>query len=1180
LTAPDDGRPSSEPVVLCQLALRAAPATRQSKDKKKQQQRDSSPADDCAGTEETTAMQARRASSRGTWRHTGAFHLVVAVEPTGAERLLVGRWRHLRGGVLAEGLVVGDHLSAAEVARVSSSAQGRRSAIRRPATAEMASLAIYNTQDFAEGPLYRRGIRRRTFTYKTGPRKGHEDLARGANLVAYDAAFVLSRFSRHVGVARDGVYRGGLSIALAGEMKETPLGRRFVDEPGYPRLLARQLHPDVTLVQWAADRLMADDGVMPGWILDLAQLGGALAGISGPSLGELCRLYGVNDPGPQPSGVTAELFDWLDRRLATEIALYDAIAVEVDAWRAGGASKVRPPWLYSSGGLASQVLDSAGYVPPAKSARLAAEVAGAFAASFYGGRTEASLLRSRTPMVVYDFSSNYVSVAALLGIGDLFAAERIVAEDVTDELATFLAELEASPDPVAALLDPSVWRRFGCTVAMTMPDGEWLVHRALIGPGKVSVGFGPLRSPTSLPYCWADLAAAVLRGGRAPRITRAWRLVTEGSRELTEVRLPGTRVVIGGETDVFVALLRARSALKATHANPRHDRVRRRREAAIKRLGNAAAFGNLSRFDRERARESADPTDFVDPWGAMFEVSGRWSEERGPWTFLPAAASVTAAARLVVALGERVVHDAGGTVAAIHTDSLMIPASPDGGLFAVAGGPLVTARGEEAIALLSWHCLDELFAAFDVLRLDGGRAWKPEHGTRDRLCHVTVYGANRYIVSDAATGEVLHGAESHLGGTLCDPSGKGDELLFDGRRAWVAAIHQAILDDEALPDYTARPAVSSWRATTCEQLDWLRYELAGAQPFTRFLLAHRSPGARIARAPRSTALSERAADDPAFGSPIAPFDPDPDHFEHLSWRRRDGTPVTFVMADETRHGYALGSDAFEAARVADTVARWQTGHDAGTVPISRRARSRGDERTFAGRYRRLPVEATESPVLIGREGDMLVEAERGVLSEPDERITVFSGRGSFVGDVAAECVRSLTRELRGDLADAKIAPSTLRAFRAGRDLQAGTAARLLAVLDPLVLDLLLARGVSGEIVAESPRGVRYEMARRLLDATAVVSRSGAVETRCGLPGCTAPRRTSYPYCSREHEKEAAGYAAARCGYPGCELPPARPRARYCSESHRGAMADRRRRARIAAARAGAIEGGTIEEDAS
>lgn len=627
------------------------------------------------------------------------------------------------------------------------------------------------------------------------------------------------------------------------------------------------------------------------------------------------------------------------------------------------------------------------------------------------------------------------------------------------------------------------------------------------------------------------------------------------------VRLPRTSVQLSASAggDPFVALLRARAELKtaaAAEANPMRARAIRRREKAVKRLANSATFGNFARTDRNRTGADGELTAFTDPWGGIFEARLGYTEQPGRWTFLPAASTVTAGSRLVIAMAERVVADAGGTVAAIHTDSLMVPASPDGGLWPCPGGPAATCDGGPAIRLLSWEQLDALLAGFDQLRTDGAPVWKWEHGTRDdpsRPLHVTVFGVNRYVVHDPATGEVVHNAESHLGGTLLDPTGGDDELADDGRRRWVAELTGTLIDNSrGLPEWARRPAVSMWRATTVDQLRWLRGlpGMADAQPFTSFLLAH--PAAQPASAPSDSADGDGDDSADAARSPIAPYDPDPASWIGLPWHRRDGRPVRLVIADRRSEAsaYPRGPNVVEVGTVADAADRWQTGGDFGALPIS------GDRSGHAsGLYRRLPAEALPSPVLIGRDGDRLAESARGVIDRA-ERLSVLAEPGVFVGDVNAEVVRELVGRYRAELT-AVLPERTLRAFLAGRDLQSGNAKRLLAGIDRLVFEQLFEAKVTGTLI-DSPRSVRYETARRLLDGGAVVAANGEVRRRCTLPGCDKPRRVTYPYCTRDHQRRAAGLATARCGYPACEKHPASD-GRFCSEAHRAATAKQRRR---------------------
>ncbi|MST32635.1 hypothetical protein GHK86_07865, partial [Acidimicrobiaceae bacterium USS-CC1] len=272
-------------------------------------------------------------------------------ERTGAQRLRVGFWRHVRyGRVLAEGVIVGDVLSAVEKEAVGSWAAATRSTVARPSTRDR-FLQVHSERAFVAEILYRRAIRGRPYRSHATQRDG---LARGATIVCWDAAFVLSRFCLYESTALSGVYRGGLSMALAGRPAPAGSGRPWQDRPGFPRLLARQLNPEVTMVGWAGDRLMVADGVLPGWVVDLGHLGRTLTGGGDGGFAGFCAAFGVDEPGSapawQPGDPPEGMLRWGRARLDAEIGLHEAFMGEVDTWRDGGARRVRPPWLYSGGG--------------------------------------------------------------------------------------------------------------------------------------------------------------------------------------------------------------------------------------------------------------------------------------------------------------------------------------------------------------------------------------------------------------------------------------------------------------------------------------------------------------------------------------------------------------------------------------------------------------------------------------------------------------------------------------------------------------------------------------------------------------------------------------------------------------------------------------------------------------
>ena len=83
-------------------------------------------------------------------------------------------------------------------------------------------------------------------------------------------------------------------------------------------------------------------------------------------------------------------------------------------------------------------------------------------------------------------------------------------------------------------------------------------------------------------------------------------------------------------------------------------------------------------------------------------------ETPGEWHFPPAAAGVTACARLLLRLTRMAVEARGGTVAYWDTDSVMVIATPDGGLTPTPGGSLRTPDGQEAVRALSYREVEQV----------------------------------------------------------------------------------------------------------------------------------------------------------------------------------------------------------------------------------------------------------------------------------------------------------------------------------------------------------------------------------------------------------------------------------------------------------------------------------------
>ena len=285
-------------------------------------------------------------------------------------------------------------------------------------------------------------------------------------------------------------------------------------------------------------------------------------------------------------------------------------------------------------------------------------------------------------------------IARLIGWWRLLIAERVEREDVTEELKQLCRRAACEPTVV---LDPVIWRRFGCTLVETLPDGEPFPvevedqHRP---DGRMEVV--PVFSPGRvMHFAWQDVVAASL-SGRVPRILRATRRVPIWQQPALRQRLPVLPgLVLDVDQDPTVALVTHRRKVKPSDPNL---------ASVLRVVVNALCFGVLARFDETSGAE----------W------PGAVGEKPGPWCFLPIASSVTAGSRLLLAVLDRLVRDRGGVVAYRDTDSSIVPATRDGGMLRLTDG--------STVRQLSWAELHELLALFDPLRVFGDDVpvWKCE----------------------------------------------------------------------------------------------------------------------------------------------------------------------------------------------------------------------------------------------------------------------------------------------------------------------------------------------------------------------------------------------------------------------------------------------------------------------
>ena len=152
-------------------------------------------------------------------------------------------------------------------------------------------------------------------------------------------------------------------------------------------------------------------------------------------------------------------------------------------------------------------------------------------------------------------------------------------------------------------------------------------------------------------------------------------------------------------------------------------------------------------------------------------------EAPGPWYFPPVSALITAGGRLLLAMLERMVADAGGTYLMCDTDSMAIVASEHGGLVPCNGGPHKTSDGRDAIKALSWAEVRRIvrpLRSVESVRPSDRAGFHPEHRRRDQLTtrlgnQRQLYGygisAKRYALytRDGSKMQIIKASEHGLG---------------------------------------------------------------------------------------------------------------------------------------------------------------------------------------------------------------------------------------------------------------------------------------------------------------------------------------------------------------------------------------------------------------------------------
>ena len=825
------------------------------------------------------------------------------------------------------------------------------------------------------------------------------------DMVAFNLPFDLGRVASYWGPAT-GFHRGGFSLGVWGHLG--PRGG-WHDQKFHPRIKVKAIDPRRTLIGFGLLKKKDRDkwGKMPGRFVDLHTLAFALTDrdltleLACDTFGDPFRkrqvTYGV---------ISVKLIAYAREDVRHTSILYRNCLGEL---RRHHGIDLRPSGLFSPATVGTEYLNAMRVNRPSeKFASIDRRIFGWAMSAFFGGRAEARIVRTPVPISLVDATSMYPTVNALLGTWKVISAASVKTREVTEEVR----EMLASPDLLTRCLSSEFWRgKIGVTlVEIDDPDGVALPVRAYYDPEGLDPGIGvnPLTYDGSLWYMAPDVIAAAILS-HPPNVKRAIRLEADGTqRGLRPVMLRGARSIDPNKQDPFVAMIEERRRVAADTSLS--DEERTRLDLFLKITANATSYGVLARFDRKEF-EDPKPVEVFGPDEEPTSAKTRHPEDPGPYCFPPVAASLTAGARLMLAMLERLVTEVGGTYAFCDTDSMGVVATREGGRV-----PCITPDGRGYVKALSTKKIRGILGCFDELNpYDQDLIpdlWKAELDSLDDPLWCYAISAKRYALYRlGADGRpsVVAAKDTHEEAAEADEVGEEQELADwsehglgmyldpisperpqrdeKKRRIWMRQAWEWVLAPEGTPppEWASTYALTRFTVSSPRVQLWFRgYDVAApkekrVRPGTFGLLAH-----------PSGFVSDLSGD----ALPATTYESDPRRWPELPWFDRSSgkrVEVHTLTPGEDPEGFA---DALERGAVRiETLGDVLMGY--GLRPEHKSLAPDGSpsgEHTV-GLLRRRPVRG--APVLtdlIGKEGNRLIERLSGEVTDPDEYRTGYGER--------------------------------------------------------------------------------------------------------------------------------------------------------------------------------------------
>ncbi len=513
-----------------------------------------------------------------------------------------------------------------------------------------------------------------------------ESVRAGALIVGFNLPFDISR----IAVQWAAAHNGGFSFVLS------QLSKSHVNNIHRPRIRIAPLNGVAEKIELTAVcQKVEQDKWRRGRFLDLHTFAFALTD-SSYSLAGAIQAFGSKPQKMEyePTGkISAKEITYARQDVHATLGLLNALKQEYELH----PIDLPPDRAYSPASIGKAYLRGMGIVEPMrKFKKLPSKIHGIAMAAYYGGRAESRIRRWPVPVVPVDLTSEYPSVDALLGIWDLLTAARLTTKDATKDVRELLAKVT-----LGDLFKPSFWKQLNF-YARILPDGDILPVRSVYDnkSGTCNIGLNELHWKQPIWVAGPDLIASVLLSGHVPRVQKAIRVIAHGKQPgLTPAKLRMAVSVDPAKEDFFTRVIEYRKQNKAD------DRL----QYFLKILANSTSYGTYLELNPVTIDPSQRPRITVHSGEHIFEqLAPDTIEQPGPFYFPLLGALITSGGRLLLAMIERCVRDAGGTYMCCDTDALTIVASK-------SGGTVQMPEGAPSIKALSWDEVEQITKRFDSL---------------------------------------------------------------------------------------------------------------------------------------------------------------------------------------------------------------------------------------------------------------------------------------------------------------------------------------------------------------------------------------------------------------------------------------------------------------------------------